>query len=370
MIFFDYEKAFDKVNHYILMTKLLDLGIDGKILHWIYMFLTSRTMKVRIANRSSSSIHVSSGVPQGTCLGPILFLIYVNHVSSKVQSFFKVFADDTKFFLGFRVGPGQSASDALQADVDVMVETSVSWGLKLNIEKCAVMRFCSRGNPLPFSGISPYKINGQYMKFVTLQSDLGVGVDRELKFHCHISRTVGMIGGLMTNLLSSTLCRSEEFMRGLYTSHIRPKIEYASPLWNLGYIGDVKLLERLQRRWTRAVEGLELLSYGERLQKLDLFSLQGRFLRFDLILVWKIVHGISCIKFDDLFVFSPSTTTRGHQFKLLPSHCNLDVRRRSFAERVVNPWNSLSVQTVSSDNINTLKRLLQVDLGQSLFDYR
>ena len=73
-----------------------------------------------------------------------------------------------------------------------------------------------------------------------------------------------------------------------------------------------------------------------------------------------------------LILVSPSTTTRGHQFKLLPSHCNLDVRRRSFAERVVNPWNSLSVQAVSSDNINTFKRLLQVvvDLGQSLFDYR
>ena len=107
-------------------------------------------MKVLIANQSSLSIHISSGVPQGLCLGTNLFLIHVNYATSNVQSIFKVFAQDTKKFLCFRVGPGQNASDALQADV--MVATSVSWGCKLNIEKCYITRFCSRENPLLFSG--------------------------------------------------------------------------------------------------------------------------------------------------------------------------------------------------------------------------
>ena len=369
LIFFDFEKAFDKVNHYILIAKLLDLGIEGDVLHWIFQFLTNRKMKVRVAGKVSSVKEVTSGVPQGTCLGPILFLIFINHVCSKVSSFFKIFADDVKICVGFDLATGEYMSNALQRDIDLFVKVSESWGLKLNTSKCSVMRFSSKRCNLPVSGNSPYKIQNDFIKFVSVQSDLGVSVDRNLKFHAHVNKTVGMVGSLMTNMMTCTLCRSKDFMLNLYVSHIRPKIDYACAVWNLGYIGDSKSLERLQRRWTRGIMGFEGLPYSERLRQLDLYSVKGRLLRYDLILVWKIVNGECGIKFDELFTYHAYLGTRGHAHKLKVNKSNLDIRKKFFSQRVVSPWNSLKASTVSATSLPAFKRALHTDLGQKLYDY-
>ena len=138
---------------------------------------------------------------------------------------------------------------------------------------------------LPSTGLSPYVVNGVYLKFKESHPDLGIHVDRNLKFHGHIRSRVNLAGALTTNLLSSTLCREPEFILNLYTTHIRPLLEYGSALWNLGYIGDLKLMESIQRRWTRAIDSVSHLSYGERLQQLDLYSVYGRLLRADIIMV-------------------------------------------------------------------------------------
>ena len=176
----------------------------------------------------------------------------------------------------------------------------------MNASKCAVMRFSSRTSILPFSGLSPYMINGQPITFTSTHPDLGVTVDRDLRFHSHIRKLVGSIGGLITNLLSATINRDKDFMMKLYFTHIRPKLEYGSVMWNLGFLGDTRLLERLQRRWTRSIGGLEEVSYGDRLQRLGLFSLEGRLLRNDLILLWKIANEKCKILFDCLFQSSLS----------------------------------------------------------------
>ena len=118
----------------------------------------------------------------------------------------------------------------------------------MNPSKCKVMRFSPRNCPLSHSGPSPYSIDGTSLDFVESHSDLGVTVDKDLKFYCQVRSNVLAMGGLATNLLSCTLNRSSEFMQTLFTTHIRPKLEYGSCLWNVGYVGDVKLLERIQRR--------------------------------------------------------------------------------------------------------------------------
>ena len=166
-----------------------------------------------------------------------------------------------------------SSQNALQEDIDTLVRTGSSWGLDKNAAKCACMRFCRR-SVTPTSGQSPYRILDQPIIFTDKHPDLGVEVHRSLKFHSHIRRTAGMCGGLTTNILSSTLCREAEFILNIYKSHIRPKLEYCCSVWNLGYVGDLKLLEGIQRRWARLIRGLETAPYGHRLQELDLFSMQ------------------------------------------------------------------------------------------------
>ena len=141
-----------------------------------------------------------------------------------------------------------------------------------------------------------------------------------------------------------------------------------SNIWNTGYIGDIRILERVQRRWTRAVRGLENMNYGDRLKQLNLFSVQGRLLRSDLITVWKVFNGKCAISPDQLFNLT-TLPTRGHRFKIYKPRHNLEVRRRSFAHRVIDDWNSLPSSVVESNSITVFKRLLQVELGPRLFNF-
>ena len=166
-----------------------------------------------------------------------------------------------------------------------------------------------------------------------------------------------------------TLPRDSEFIMNVYTAHVRPQLEYASCLWNTGYIGDLKLLESIQRRWTKAIFEISELSYGDRLKALNLFSFKGRLIRADLIMIWKILNNKCSIQFEDLFAISPVQFTRGHRYKNFPTHCSLDVRRRFFSVRVVNCWNSLSPNTVVAETLESFKRCLYDDLGDVLYQY-
>ena len=206
------------------------------------------------------------------------------------------------------------------------------------------------------------------MKFSACHTDLGVKVDNQLKFHDHIRKTANICNALTTNILSSTLCRNPDFILATYLSLIRPKLEYASTVWHSGYLGDLRLLERVQRRWTRSILGMGELTYGERLRRLDLFSVQGRLLRADLILTWKIFAGECAIQQPQLFTLNDSSR-RGHSKKIyVPRTCR-DVRKWFFSVRVVKAWNSLSEQAVSSTSLNQFKTFLHRDLGQQLYEY-
>ena len=205
--------------------------------------------------------------------------------------------------------------------------------------------------------------------FTESHMDLGITIDRTMKFHNHISRNVSVAGGLTTNLLSSTICRTPKFMIGVYTSQVRPKLEYASCVWHTGYLGDLQMLEHVQRRWTRAVSGMESLSYGERLKLLGLYSFQDRLIRSDLLMVWKILNGLCAINFNQMFNFAPAAGTRGHCYKLALAHNSLDARKRFFSQRVIPRWNSLSQATVTASTLSEFKRLLELDLGGVLYEY-
>ena len=171
--------------------------------------------------------------------------------------------------------------------------------------------------------------------YVSTHGDLGVTVDNQLKFHKHVEKISAKVGGMASNFLKSTVCRSANFMMNILTVHLRPVLEYASPLWNTGYKGDLVLLESVQRRWTRNVEGLEGLPYYARLQKLNLYSVQGRLWRADMLLCWRIFHGESKICPEQLFTMASRVGTRGHCYKILAEHIQTETRKRSFAVRVV-----------------------------------
>ena len=375
VVLFDFKKAFDVVCHPILIEKLRLLGVGGTILNWIADFLHQRSMRVSIAGVCSSSKVVTSGVPQGSVLGPLLFLVYVNHLPSFLTAKCKFFADDLKIYLKVRhenVLDMALDLSSCQHDINNIVAVAESWGLHLNRNKCNVIRFGRRRGMLNCNGagsLGIYNINGSDIPFSTSSKDLGIVIDNELKFHSHVYSITSKAAGLSVNLLSSTLCRSREFMMALFISHIRPLLEFSSCVWNVGYVGDLKLLERVQRRWTKRIDGLDEMSYSDRLSELSLYSVKGRLLRADLIKYWKIFHGKCCIEPEDIFVLAPQVQTRGHRFKLAHVPRSLECRRRFFSLRMVSTWNSLPDEVVGLESVDSFKRSIHVFLGQQLFDF-
>lgn len=191
----------------------------------------------------------------------------------------------------------------------------------------------------------------------------------DLKFHQHISNTVRKAAGLAQNLLKSTVCRTPDFMMTLFSSHVRPIIEYCSCVWNTGYVGDLRMIESVQRRWTKSVGGLRCRDYKARLRILNQYSMQGRLLRADMIQCWKIFHGKCSIASGDLFLMAPPTGTRGHMFKISHVRAQTDVRRRSFSMRVVSTWNSLPDYVVSETDFRRFKIKLADALGDQLYEF-
>ena len=156
-------------------------------------------------------------------------------------------------------------------------------------------------------------------------------------------------------------------MVSLFVIHVRPIIEYCSSVWNTGYVGDIRLLESLQRRWTREIAGCTHLSYEDRLVKLDLFSVSGRLLRADLIKIWKAFHCEIDVGLSSMLDRSTYPGTRGHRFKLVVQRASSDVLRRSWSFRSVNAWNSLPAVVVECESVTTFKRLLTLELGERLY---
>lgn len=369
VVLFDYSKAFDVVCHELIIAKLQCLGIQGSVLQWVHSFLSDRVMRVSVKGRSSQPRKVLSGVPQGSVLGPLLFLIYINHIASDLSCHYKIFADDLKVYACTRrTDSDQSCHRAtMQSDIDKLHSTSLSWGLKLNREKCAILRFSRSHRDID---APTYLLDGLPIPLVSSHMDLGVLVDTDLKFHGHIRSVAHKAGGLAQNFLKSTVCRTPEFMLFLLTTHIRPVIEYCSCLWNTGYQGDLRLLESIQRRWTKQISSVEGLSYAERLQALKLYSVQGRLLRADLIHYWKVLNGRSCIHRAELFQLVPqSRGTRGHSLKIFVPPSRTDVRKRFFNIRCISIWNSLPQSVVTANSLNCFKKLLEKAIGSELYKY-
>ena len=361
VVYLDLSKAFDVVHHGIMIEKLISLGFSPKVLAWIEAFLTGRRMFVSVGSGDSTLKTVRSGVPQGSVLGPLLFLIYVNTLAVGFGCKWYAYADDFKLY---SVSNGEGNGITLQNDLDVFASRATSWNLKLNLDKCKVMRFGVRG--VEDDRIC-YRLEGQDLEYVESHRDLGVVVDAGLKFHLHVGRVVRKASGLVNQLLSGTVCRESGFMVTLFVSHIRPMMDFGARLWNVGYLGDVRKLERIQRRWLMQTTGMGDAPYVERLQTLKLFSVYGRMLRGDLIKIWQAFHPRVEVGLLGLFDLQSHSATRTNGFKLSIPRCNTETRRRFWSVRCVLRWNALPAEVVQASTVDTFKRRLDSCVGDLFY---
>ena len=218
IVYLDFAKAFDKVPHQRLLGKLKSAGIDGKVLNWNDHFLTRRRQKVVFRNGMSQWREVKSGVPQGSILGPTLFLVYVNDLPDNVQSSLKMFADDTK---AYKCISSLADCQVLQKDLDSLAKWSNKWLVQFNESKCVVLRI---RKAIDFT----YQLNSVILQEVDDDKDLGVYMPKSLHPRHHIKTIVSSAFqrlGLVKRCFSN---HSPVNMSTSYKSIIRPVFEYGS----------------------------------------------------------------------------------------------------------------------------------------------
>ena len=345
IIYTDFSKAFDSVPHARLLKKVKSYGINGKLLKWIESFLSNRRQQVKVGESVSKWVPVKSGVPQGSVLGPILFVLFINDMPDTIQNTCKLFADDAKVFCN-------ASNSSLQLDIDSLALWSQNWQLPFNINKCKSLHL-GRNNPRTI-----YSMNGHFLEQVDDEKDLGIIIDKELKFHKQTSAAVKK-GNKMLGLIKKTITtKNENTIPLLYMTLVRPHLEYANIIWGPHYKGDQQLVEKVQKRATKMIQNLGNLSYDLRLRYLNLPSLQHRRRRGDMIMTYKIMTG--CVRVDkkQLFNLRENSTTRGHSYKIFKRHATSFNKQSTFRNRIVNDWNSLPDYIVNSKNVNTFKNAL------------
>jgi hypothetical protein len=276
-IYLDLAKAFDKVAHRRLIRKVSAYGIKGNVLAWIENFLSQRRQCVSIKGSTSSWISVESGVPQGSVLGPVLFIIYVNDITDSVSCISKIFADDTKLYAPV------TDSGRLQEDLDSLSEWAQKWELAFNVDKCKVIHY---GNNNPNQ---QYTMNNKPLQAATEECDLGVLFERDLKFSKHISTKINKANSILALIKRSFEFMDKYLFLKLYTALVRPHVEFANVIWYPYLKKDIISIEKVQKRATKLVPNLRNSSYEERLKELKLPSLAHRRIRGDAIQTFKIV---------------------------------------------------------------------------------
>ena len=355
VIYCDFMKAFDKVPHRRLVYKIDKYGIKGNILGWIENFLTNRTQIVKIGNSESTISDVTSGIPQGSVLGPLLFVLYINDLPDVVDkdSFVYLFADDTK--VG-RVIKTSQDNIQLQADINSLEEWSNKWLLKFHPDKCVSMNIALKNSEEIFQ----YKMGDQILSNSNCEKDIGVFIDKNIKFDIHINHTVNKANRVLAITRRTFECLDDEIFKMIFKGLVRPHLEYAAPVWSPHLIKHKELIENVQRRATKLVPGLNQLPYPDRLKKLKLPTLAYRRVRGDMIQAYKLLTD-NQDGYDKtlppLFTHS-STGLRGHGKKLFLPRANKDIRKFNFTNRVVKLWNSLPENIVQAENIIQFEKRL------------
>lgn len=292
VVYTDFSKAFDKVNHRILLHKLNAIGFNGNIIDWISSYLTGREQMVTFGDSISRPIHVTSGVPQGSHLGPVLFLLFINDLPNSVlNSKLLMYADDVKIYLTYKNALDQVH---LQNDLDSLHTWCGINLMELNLKKCKHMIF-SRSRVIT----SQYTLGGFTLELVNSFIDLGILLDGKLTFNSHIITTVNKAYGVLSFIKRWAKEFSDPYItKNLFTSLVRPILEYGSVVWDPQYDFYVNMLESVQKQFLlfclrnlRWDPNLNLPPYASRLSLIKLPTLASRRTMLNSMTIYKILRG-------------------------------------------------------------------------------
>ena len=353
-ILLDFSKAFDRVSHQYLYYKLHHYGIRGKLLDWVKQFLTGRSQCVIINGEQSDSTTVSSGVPQGTVLAPLLFLCFINDLPKNVQSTVRLYADDVILYTSINT---TEDCDKLQRDLNILARRAEGWKMSFNLQKCEFLRITHKKNPI----VVQYTLHDNAVHKVTHAKYLGVVIDSKLSWSEHIKQVTNRAnrvkGFLQCNLYNCPM----SIKSNCYKSMIKPIVEYACTIWAPHTQKDIATIESVQRRAARFVcnNYSPYASVNAMLAYLQWPSLEHCRNQLKALTVFKIVHNLIDISSNTLM--KPATSDhyiRGHTARFQRPFTRVDAYRFSFIPSAIKIWNSLPQDLINCTNINIFKQKL------------
>ena len=299
-IYLDFSKAFDKCDHGIILDKLNALGINGKLYRWIEDFLRNRKQIVVVNGFKSKQVDVTSGVPQGSVLGPMLFLILMYDISNGLNSsILSSFADDTKVWRGIN---DDVSKIQLQNDLNTIYNWAVQNNMKFNDKKFQAIRFF-----ITLELGSYTNSEGANISFFNNIRDLGITISQDLSFNEHISIITAKGKQMAGWVLRVFVSRSPFLMKTLLKQLVLPRIEYCCVIWSPHSQDLIQQLESVQRYFTKKIcfndDGAKP-DYWERLKLLKIFSSERRRERYIILYTWKVLHNLypnPGLKLNDLF---------------------------------------------------------------------
>ena len=348
-IVLDFAKAFDKVPHKRLLAKLDYYGIRGPLLQWLTAFLTNREQRVVLDGYHSPSVRVTSGVPQGTVLGPLLFLSYINDLPLSLSSTTRLFADDS---LVYRPIASRDDCLRLQKDLHALEQWEAKWQMTFRPDKCHHIRFTRAHNPIHHI----YTLHDIPLTTAHTHKYLGVHISADMRWNTHIdsirSRSCRALGFLRRNLQK---CNAD-IKTLAYKTLVRPHLEYCDTVWDPHTNNNINKLEAIQNktaRWIRRdyrhTTSVTLLKQDIKLEPL---ATRRQIHRQQMI--YKITNNLIDIDRNTYLHSTNRRSTRGsHNFKYHTYQAGTDIFRHSFFPRSIQEWNRLPSHIVDSPTLHT-----------------
>ena len=353
IIYLDFSKAFDCVPHNLLLYKLrMQFGISNELLDWILSYLTSRSQRVLIDGKMSDFIPVTSGVPQGSILGPLLFLLYINDMPTVSNSPTALFADDSKCF---RPVSSTADCDVLQNDLDNFYAWSQTWRMSFNSSKCEVMSFSRSRNPTLFN----YQMNNVDLKRVNVFTDLGISIDFKLGYSNHVDRIASKASRVCGMVKRAVGFRAPTKVKlTLFNSYARPILETSSQVWSPHYKRSILKIESVQRSMSKFILNDFISSYSVRCRELNILPLCYRREIADLIFAFKILYDLMNVDFNNALHFqsAPNRNLRSFDSFLIESNrTDTETFLASYFNRTPRLWNILPHNIRSTPSLHIFK---------------
>ena len=353
-VYTDFSKAFDSVDHQLLIHKIQGYGICGQLLDLLTDYLLKRTQTVVIDAGRSTTEQVTSGVPQGSILGPLLFTLFVNDITQCFQSSkCLMYADDLKIYRSIRT---IQECVLLQSDLDCLVAWCQVWRLKLNVLKCNVITFTIKKTK---TIIFNYQIQDDLLIRVQSIKDLGVMMSSDLSYNKHLHmirpKAYRLLGLMKRNCFRKL---SPATNRLIYISLVRPQMEYGSVIWNPYHVTKISFVEKVQQRFVK----LHTLNccvpkddYKAKLNFLNLMSLRDRRKLMDMTFLFKIIRGgVDSCSLPFLNFYVPPRASRSQTIFRLNSF-RIDLFKHTSIIRLQSTFNTLASLNHDLDiNFNTL----------------